>query len=160
MDAPPSRYRVIEKDGRLVVIDNATGKAASGITPTPRAGTPGRPGASPVAPGQSTLDSLAETLLRLVVRERDGEGRAVVHWSWKQNGQEKRWDAWLDPAEQKRLGRALVGIAAAPLLVPFFMFTSGFFFFLGILLAVGPVLWGFRTIGRLQRETAGRLGPP
>ena len=25
---------------------------------------------------------------------------------------------------------------------------------------MGPVLWGFRTIGQLQKETAGRLGPP
>ena len=160
MEAPQGRYKVVEKDGRLIVIDNATGQPASATTPTPPGGVPGRPGGSPIAPGQSTLDTIAEALLRLVVRDWDKDGRAVVHWSWKQNGKEQRWDAWLDPAEQKRLGRALVGIAAAPLFVMLFMFASGFFLFLGIVLTMGPVLWGFRTIARLQKETAGRLGPP
>ena len=159
MDAPKGRYRVIEKDGRLIVIDNATGDVASGTTPPPRPATPGRPGGSPIAPARSQLDTFADVLLGLAVREWDDEGRAIIHWSWKQNGQEQRWDAWLDQAEQKRLGRALVGIAAAPLFVLLFMFASGLVLFLGMALTMAPVLWGIRTIMRLHNETDGRLDP-
>jgi hypothetical protein len=159
MDAPQGRYKVVEKDGRLIVIDNATGQPASGTATPARPPTPGRSGSSPVAPAKSTIDSFADSLLRLAVREWDDQGRAIIHWSWKQNGKEQRWDAWLDQAEQKRFGRALVAIAAAPLFVFFFIFTSGLLLWLGMLLTVGPVIWGFRSISRLQSETNGRLDP-
>lgn len=46
MEPPKGRYSVVEKDGRLIVIDNRTGSPAASNTPSPR---PGRPNAS-VAP--------------------------------------------------------------------------------------------------------------
>ena len=42
MEAPKGRYSVVEKDGRLIVIDNQTGAAAASTTPSPRPGTSGR----------------------------------------------------------------------------------------------------------------------
>ena len=52
MEPPKGRYSVVEKDGRLIVIDNQTGSPAASTTPSPQ---PGRPNASsaPLRPGSS-----------------------------------------------------------------------------------------------------------
>lgn len=147
MDAPKGRYRVEEKDGRLTVIDTLTGAPASTMTP------PRPPHGPAVSSPPGLLDRYARLLLGLVVRRRDEAGRAIVAWEWEQNGRKQRWDAALGPDEQKRLGRALAGISAFPILV-----------FLSILLGAGLALlllpvalpltfWGIWAIGRLRRET-------
>src|SRR5688572_20500555 len=118
MDAPQGRYRVIEKDGRLVVIDNRTGAPASSpvVPPPPRMAGRGGPvqSASPVTAAKGGLDTLIDMALRLAVTEWDSEGRAVVRWEWKQNGREQRWDAALDTEQQRRLGLALIYAALLP----------------------------------------------
>lgn len=157
MDAPPSRYRVIEKDGRLIVIDNSTGRPASTTSPIPPPSA--RPGGSPspVAPAPGRLDSLADSLLRRVVREWDSEGRAVIHWNWQTNGKDRRWDARLDQGQQRRLGRALVALLSAPIFIMLVIFSGGLFLWLAFFI-VPAIVWGFRTIGRIQRETGGVKG--
>jgi hypothetical protein len=154
MDAPRGRYRVEEKDGRLVVIDNVTGAPASPVAPSPRRQAPPPPPGAP-APPAGLADRYGRLLLSLVVNRWDKEGRALVRWEWEQNGRKQRWDAALGPAEQRRLGRALAAISAFPLAV-----------FLAILAGPGPLwllfpfaflatLWGIRSLMRLKRATAG-----
>ena len=157
MDAPQGRYRVIEKDGRLIVIDNGTGRPASTSAIPPPSGRPGL-SASPVAPATSNLDSFADFLLRKVVREWDKEGRAVIHWNWKKNGKEQRWDALLDRGQQRRLGRALVALSTTFPLMIFLFIAGGVFFWFGAILALMPVVWAIAAIARLQRETGGVAG--
>jgi hypothetical protein len=155
MDAPKSRYKVVEKDGRLVVIDNATGAPATPPPPRPPAARPGAPGPAPlVAEGRGAVDGAADFLLALVTREWDGEGNAVIAWEWKEGGRERRWDARLDPGQQRRLGRALLGVAALPLLVLAFIFGSPPVIWVGAVLSLPPAVWGVAAIRRLQRETA------
>ena len=154
MDAPKGRYRVIEKDGRLIVIDNETGEPASTSTPPPRSRD-----SSPVSTARSGFQAFADFLLGIAVTGYDEQGRAVIHWTWKEKGRERRWDAWLDSGEQRRMGRALAAIALAPLLVFIFAMASGLFLWLGIALTMGPILWGISVIMRLRAETDGRLPP-
>ena len=158
MDAPQGRYRVIEKDGRLVVIDNATGRPASTSVPPPRAAGSGRPGqsSSPVAPAKGGLETLSDMLLHMAVREWDAEGRAVIHWQWTENGKAKSWDALLDPGQQRRLGLALVHLVAIPLPILLFALGGGSWIWLGFILAAYPLLRGIRGIAKLQAETRGR----
>jgi len=159
MEAPPGRYRVEEKDGRLVVIDNATGAPISSTMPPP---APMRgPGLSsaPIVEGRGAIDGAADFLLGIAVSEWDSAGRAVVHWKWKQNKQERRWDAALDRGQQRRLGRALLGLCAAPLLVLSFILLEGAAMWLGIALTLPPILWASHAIHRLQSETAGQMPP-
>jgi hypothetical protein len=160
MDAPKGRYRVEEKDGRLVVIDNQTGAPASSSPPPrpSRAGGPGLP-AAPIVAGKGALDSLADMLVTLAAQGWDGEGRAVIRWEWTQNGKTRRWDARLDQGQQRRLGRALLGLCAAPLLVPLFIFAPAVLIWLGLILIVPPALWGLSTIVSLQSETGGQPPP-
>src|SRR5688500_724115 len=142
MDAPQGRYRVIEKDGRLVVIDNRTGAPASSpVVPPPRMGGRGGPvqSASPVTAAKSGLDTFADMLLRLVVREWDAEGRAVIHWEWKEGGKERSWDALLDLDQQRRLGRALVHFAVLPVLILLLMFAGGSWVWLAFVLGAYPL---------------------
>jgi len=167
MDAPQGRYKVIEKDGRLIVIDNATGQPASGTVPPPPPGSspisgPARSsgldsGGSPISAAGGTLktwlDGFSAMLLRLAVSEWDDQGRAIIHWSWKHNNEERRWDAGLDPDEQRRLGRGLAAIAASPLLILLFMFGSGIWILAGMALIAAPVVWGAISIARLRDET-------
>lgn len=115
MDAPKGRYRVVEKDGRLIVIDNRSGAPVSPSMPPPRAGAgPGASSRPLIAPGKGALDTLADHLLAVALRKYDGQGRALVHWRWYENGVEKRWDAALDKDQQRRLGRGLLAFLAAP----------------------------------------------
>ena len=153
MDAPKGRYRVEEKDGRLVVIDTHTDApiASPGVS---NPASPRRP-AGPVAPAPPGLaDRAARALLPLAVDHWDDEGRAVVAWQWEQNGETRRWDAALDPAQQRRLGRGLLAFAAFPLTILLSILTGG-----GALLllpaAVPATLWGVWAVIRLQRETGG-----
>ncbi|HEX8481178.1 MAG TPA: hypothetical protein VF650_04685 [Allosphingosinicella sp.] len=160
MDAPKGRHRVEEKDGRLVVIDNATGSSLSPPAP-PAPPAPGAARPSPVRPrGRSEgppnlLDALGRLLLHLVVDHWDEQGRAVVAWAWEENGRARRWDAALDPGRQRRLGRALLAFAAFPTVILLSVFGS--FGLLWLLILVLPAsLWGVWSVVRLQRETGAR----
>jgi hypothetical protein len=156
MDAPRGRYRVVEKDGRLVVIDNLTGGPIPSSIAPPRArpGSPAdKPSGSVAPPGPGPVDRAAGTLLALAVREWDSQGRAVVAWQWEQNGRKKRWDAALDPDEQRRLGRALLALCAAPLVPLLMIFAGAAAAALGALLAVPVAGWGALSLRRLVRET-------
>jgi len=154
MDAPKGRYRVEEKDGRLTVIDTATGAPATSVTPSPRAdASPRGPAAISTPPG--LLDRYGRLLLSLVVRRWDEEGRAVVAWEWEQNGRKQRWDAALGPAEQKRLGRALIAVSAFPIFVLFTIFAGSGLTWLLLPLALPAAFWGVWAIMRLKRDTGG-----
>jgi hypothetical protein len=160
MDAPKGRYRVEEKDGRLVVVDTATGAPIVSPGHSPPGAPPGVPPrpAGPVAPPPLGLaDRVGALLLRLAVSRWDEEGRAVVAWEWEENGRKRRWDAALDPGQQRRLGRALLAAATFPLVILLSILLG--FELLWLLTIAGPaVLWGILAVGRLQRETGARGG--
>jgi len=154
MDAPKGRYRVEEKDGRLVVIDTATGAPASSVSPSPAPRAPPRrePGGLGRPPG--LVDRYGRLLLRLVINRWESDGRAIVRWEWEQNGRAQRWDAALGPAEQRRLGRALAAISAFPLAV-LLSILAGPVFWLFLPFALPATFWGVWAVMRLQRETGG-----
>ncbi|HEX8379730.1 MAG TPA: hypothetical protein VF619_04160 [Allosphingosinicella sp.] len=154
MDAPKGRYRVEEKDGRLVVIDTAAEAPLKARRVSPSAGPPG-PGGPASPPSPNLFDRLGRLLLNLVVDRWDEQGRAVVAWAWEENGRPRRWDAALDPGRQRRLGRAMLAFAAFPLVILLSVFGS-----VGLLWLLVPVLpaglWGVWSVVRLQRETGAR----
>ena len=162
MEAPKGRYRVVEKDGRLVVIDNETGAPLpSSVAPPPRQGRSGPSPVSPVAPaGPGAIDRAADALLALVTREWDTEGRAVIAWEWRESGKVRRWDAALDAAQQRRMGRALLALTAAPALPFLVAFADGALLGFGMLAALPAVAWAVLSLRRLYRETndPGRSG--
>ena len=152
MDAPKGRYRVEEKDGRLVVIDTASGRPISPPGPPSSGAAPGRGG--PIAPPPPGLaDRLGRLLLHLAVSRWDEQGRAVVAWEWGENGRVSRWDAALDVRQQRRLGRALLAFAAFPLLVFLSIFGSPALLWPLMPLALAGTFWGVWSLVRLQRET-------
>lgn len=152
MDPPKGRYSVVEKDGRLIVIDNGTGAPIPSSFAPPVQG--GRPSAGPVGGGDpGALDRAADLLLALVVRRRDSDGRAVIAWEWRENGKVKRWDAALDHGQQRRMGRALVALVAAPVLLILFIFADAGLAGLAMLLMLPPLAWAAILLRRLYRET-------
>lgn len=156
MDAPKGRYRVEEKDGRLTVIDTATGAPASSVNPPPASHTPPPNGPGAVSSPPGVVDRYGRLLLSLVVKRRDEQGRAILAWEWEQNGRKQRWDAALGPAEQRRLGRALAAISAFPIFVLFTILAgSGVSWFL-LPLALPATFWGVLAVTRLKRETGSR----
>lgn len=122
MDAPRTRYRVLEKDRRLIVVDTASGEALSHPGPRPAVGMEAVAG---------PLDRAALLLAGFAIKRRDAQGRAVVSWSGTVNNQPKKWEAWLDQAQERRFGRALLGIVPFPALI-----------LLLVLLPFGAALWG------------------
>ncbi len=184
MEAPKGRYSVIEKDGRLIVIDNSTGAPASSTMPSPRPGAPGgslapiraspspspnRPGATrppgrpppssaPITAGKGLFDGAADMLVALASKDFDADGNAIVGWEWKSNNRTRRWDARLDPAQQRRFGRALLAICASPLPIVAVLLVDSNALFLGMVLGVPLFAWGFQSIARLQKETGGISG--
>ena len=157
MDAPQGRYRVVEKDGRLVVIDNQTGSPIPSTVASPPPPRPGRGAAAsagPVAPaGPGPIDRAGGLLLALAAKRWDSQGRAVIAWEWRENDKVKRWDAALDPGQQRQLGRALLAIAAAPVALVLAVVTGGALFGLALILAFPLVAWGAFSLRRLHRET-------
>ena len=77
----------------------------------------------------------------------------MIAWEWGEKGGRRRWDARLDEAEQRRMGRALVALGAAPLFVAFLIFTDGVLFGLGTLLTLPPLAWAAVSLLRLYGET-------
>jgi hypothetical protein len=148
MEAPPSRYRVVEKDGRLVVVDTATGATAR---PVARPGTAPAPSAAPVAAGRGLIDAVADTIAAWAGKGRDSEGRMVIAWEWEQNGKKRRWNAALDAGQQRRLGRALLWVIAPGPLALLLILAGGPFLFL--FAALPFILWGVALLNRLQSET-------
>jgi hypothetical protein len=157
MDAPKGRYRVIEKDGRLVVIDNETGAPLPSSIESPPRSRSGRPGALPAGPvaprGPGAVDRAADVLLALAAREWDSQGRAVIGWEWRESGKVRRWDAALDEGQQRRLGRALLALIAAPFLLVAAAVLDAGLFGLALVLAVPPLGWAAISLRRLYRET-------
>jgi hypothetical protein len=157
MEAPQGRYRVIEKDGRLVVIDNRTGNPHSSPIAPPLAALRGRSAVSPpgpvALPGPGRLDRAAGFLLAAAAKEWDSEGRAVIAWEWGQAGESRRWDAALAEADQRLMGRALLALLAAPVLLLLLIFAEGDFRFVGSALALAPTAWGARTLLSLYLRT-------
>jgi hypothetical protein len=155
MDAPKGRYRVVEKDGRLIVIDNRTGGPIPSSIGSPPASRPGGAASpSPVSPaGPGRLDRAADFLLAVVVKEWDSEGRAVIAWKSGEGGRGSSWHARLDPPQQRRMGRALLALCAAPLFALFFIFGDGAAAGLGVFLTLPFMLWGAFAMSRLRSET-------
>jgi hypothetical protein len=149
MDAPKGRYRVEEKDGRLVVIDTATGARASSPGPPPPRGS------EPVTHEPGLFDRLGRMMLRLAVARWDEQGRAVIAWEWQENGKTKRWDATLDSAQQRRLSRALLAFAAFPITVLLAILGGAGQVWPLIPVAIVSSFWAVWTIHRLRRQTGG-----
>lgn len=160
MDAPQGRYRVVEKDGRLVVIDNGTGAPIPTTAAPPR--SPRGPAGSqaPIVAGKGLFDNMADALLALAVNRWDGEGRAIIAWEWKENGQPRRWDALLDSGQQRRLGRAMLSFTSISLPFLALMFGDGVAFGIALALALPTIFWGYRTLAKLRAETAHQGTPP
>jgi hypothetical protein len=103
--------------------------------------------------GPAPLDRAADFLLAIAAREWDSEGRAIIAWRWEQNGREKRWDAALDPRQQRRMGRALLALCAAPLVLLLVILAGGALFGLGAFLILPPLAWAGISLTRLYAET-------
>ena len=154
MDAPKGRYRVEEKDGRLVVIDTATGARVSPDVPSP----PGTAPASPSRPaaGLARPPGLADRLGRLLSTSPSAAGtkrprrpRLGVGGEWPQAalGRGARWGS----AAAARPGAARLRRFPGhrPALDP------GRFELLWLfVLALPATFWGVWAVVRLQRETA------
>lgn len=153
MDAPKGRYRVVEKDGRLTVVDSEAGAPAS------PAQSPQSPGAAPRPPPAGLdrppglFDRYGRLLLSLVADRWDEDGRAILAWQWEQNGSTRRWDAALGPAEQKRMGRALAAVSAFPAFVLLTIFAGPGLIWPLLPFALASAFWGVWAIMRLKRET-------
>jgi hypothetical protein len=156
MEAPKGRYSVVEKDGRLIVIDNGTGAPIPSTFAPPAGGArAGRnPSPTPVSDGgPGAFDRAADLLLALAAKRWDEQGRAVIAWEWQENGKTRRWDAALDERQQRRLGRALLALVAAPFLLILTVFADIGLFGLAVLLAMPPLAWAAFAVRKLQRET-------
>lgn len=157
MDAPKGRYQVIEKDGRLVVIDNETGAPIPSAAASPLPARSGRPdprSSGPVAPaGPGPLDRAADLLVALAAKEWDPKGRAVIAWEWRENGKPKRWDAALDESQQRRMGRALLALVTGPMLLVLAILTGGALIGLALILFLPALAWALLSLRRLHRET-------
>jgi hypothetical protein len=104
------------------------------------------------------LDGAADALVTMASKGYDGDGNAIVGWEWKSNNKTRRWDARLDPAQQRRFGRALLAMCATPLPVFAVVLLSGAAMWTALALSLPLVLWGFGSVSRLQKETGGLSG--
>src|SRR3569623_484248 len=114
---PPTRYRVVERDRRLVVIDTRAKSAPpDDANPAPRPGV-AKPTARPANPTRRGIGSaqgasgLAGILVRIAcMGSDDGAGHPVLSTVAYYDARGPR-DITLSPAGERRLGRMLVTLA-------------------------------------------------
>ncbi|MDB5707293.1 MAG: hypothetical protein JWN66_4409 [Sphingomonas bacterium] len=120
MQPPPPRYRIVERQGRLIVTDTwAEGRPTRANTPvTPMAGTPkpsmpvSQNGPRP-APGGGLIDVVGARLVStLCAGATDGAGQPILTTVNYCDAKGPR-EIVLGPASARRLGRWLVAIVAA-----------------------------------------------
>ena len=117
---PPSRYRVVERDRRLVVVDSWAKNAPPGEgKPAPRPGVAGTPGArlpGTTRPGIASprgATGLAGILVRIACfGSDDGDGHPILSTVAYYDDRGPR-DITLAPAGERRLGRMLVTVIVA-----------------------------------------------
>jgi len=150
---PPSRYRVVERDRRLVVVDTwakgappgdirATPRPIAGGKPMPRPATPPRPGIAD--PRGAT--GLAGLLVRIAcMGSDDGAGHRILTTHEYYDAKGPR-DIVLSATAERRLGRALTIVVAAvavALVIGWFgmpLFVLLFFGVIGINAAMASVI--------------------
>ena len=145
---PPPRYRIIEKDGRLVTIDTW---ATRGVPPLP--GSPAIPKADSRRASPSTgqrvgqVPGLPEKLVAALLRVQDDDGRRLLTTgpNWDRKG--PRVIA-LSPVGEKRLGTALA--------------AAGIVLAVAVLLALSDLDWFFPIviIGVVLGSSASTAGMP
>lgn len=154
MDVPKTRYRVIERDRKLIVIDTWTGDPATKAMPLPASPSARSPGLPRIAIGRGVFDRLALACARIGTKGRDAQGRALVRWDYKVNNKPRRWEAALDPAQELRFGRALMGLASFPAtFLALFVPGVNMFAVLLLLPTLLWALWSFVRLSALQKET-------
>ncbi|MEG3144467.1 hypothetical protein U1839_07345 [Sphingomonas sp. RT2P30] len=127
MRPPPSRYRVIERGGRLIVIDNW---AKDGASPVSDAPTTSRPplaptGRAPAGTMPSAPDGLLQRLVTLAtIGAVDPDGRPFWVTARWYDAKGPRAFA-LGPAGVRRLGGGLLGVLAVALAVLIGFFVVG-----------------------------------
>jgi hypothetical protein len=153
----PGADSIVEDEERHVV-QPAEGARAAG--PLVRRETGLR--APLVSAAQSAVraaDACGTYLLSLFGQEWDAEGNLLIEQYWATTGlTRRRWTAWLNPAQQRRLGRALLALAAAfpASLVSYLLLPAGGLF-------AAPALFllllsaGIRSIQKLVAETGGSV---
>ena len=164
VEAPPSRYRVIEKNGRLVVLDrgmriDAPGTAAAPVTvPKARAAAPGsvatdRPSIrDPGSAGPfALLDRWARALAGMFGERWEPDGRLALRGA-KGKGRGAGARLTLSPGQARGYGWSLLGIVGgAILLIPVNIL-------LGSMGPAGGILGGFAGLIGLIAAVAGGLG--
>lgn len=104
-EPPASRYRVVERKGRLITIDTWSGESVRGMEPA-------KPGAAPVPHAGSTVHPLVRLLCGGAT---DEQGRPILTTAALYDEQAPR-DFVLGPAGQRLLIRTTATITAVVLL--------------------------------------------
>lgn len=113
IEAPPSRYRIIEKDGRLIVFDNgrptATDLAARGAPILASSSLSSAEGGGSAL--VKLLDGWARGMATWFGERWEPDGRLILRVKSGANAHTKR--IWLSPKQARAYGWGLLGIAGA-----------------------------------------------
>ncbi|HEX4695165.1 hypothetical protein [Sphingomonas sp.] len=140
LEAPPSRYRVIERDGRLVVIDRQAGEQQLPLSlassPLVRVEPP--ISSRPASPSPKSMIADPPGLLRSVAAAvtgevRDDDGRLLLDTANWFDSKAPRTIA-LSPAGERRLGAVVLALAAAALVAIALVVTGNV---IGWVIAIG-----------------------
>ncbi len=145
---PPSRYKIVERDRRLVTIDTWTGEEAGPKTNPDTARPAAKSVASPVWTGMQSgkaanpLDQLIATFAKIATQDRfDEAGRPILKTSKIYDLQGPR-DIALDGPGTRRVGQVALASAVLLLLllVLFVVGTEMFFVAIALLVFGGRVI--------------------
>lgn len=160
LNAPPARYRIVEKNGRLIVYDRGV-KVGSSITPNDQLGRPAS-ALNPVATVKATfaqtktpfsavkswplliIDQTAIGFIKLFSNGSDADGLIILTFRTVSGLKETKYTTRLTKEDACRLGRgALLLIAAASLLLLGIASGSGAIMFTLSLTAAGALATAF-----------------
>jgi hypothetical protein len=169
-DIPPSRYKIVEKDGRLIVYDKGV-QVSSGMgkpaAPTQMRAAPvaARAAAAPIrtmstpGTGDGRLGRLADGTAALLARRRNADGTLVIRRTKKEGLRSRTQEATLTAEQARIYGMSMLNFIPFALGMLLSFFGAGVIGFpllvLGIpLLAVGAIRMTV-LFGKLEWRDAG-----
>ncbi len=168
LDTPPSRYRIVEKDGRLIVYDRGVQVSGGGAKPAApmraapvaarQAAAPMRASAQPDA-ASGHLGRLADKTATLFARRRNADGSLLIRATRSEGLRKRTQEATLTPAQARTYGMSLLGFTPFAFGMLVSLFGGGVIgvplLILGIpLLAVGAIRISL-LFGKLTWRNAG-----
>lgn len=159
-ELPPSRYKIVEKDGRLIVYDNGVVVSSGTSKPAPAKQQPAAPivaswaasfKGSPAAPDSPSarFGRLADRVAAALARRKNADGTIVVSRTKKEGLRSRTMEATLTAEQARIYGISMLSFIPLVTGIVLLFISSGFIGVPVLVLGLPPAAIGAVRLGML-----------